>query len=111
MTDSLQVLPGTVAFLALSAVAQQGPLHGFQILRWVQETSEGDFLLEEGALYPALHRMQKKGWLTAEWGVSDKGRRAKFYDVTDRGRRALKQETAGWKRYVDAVERVVGGEA
>ncbi len=111
MADSLQILPGTVAFLALTAIARGGPLHGFQVLSWIRETSDGDFLVEEGALYPALHRMEKKGWLTADWAVSDKGRRAKFYKVTAKGRKALARETEGWSRYVDAVARVVGGEA
>jgi transcriptional regulator len=106
--DSLSILPGTVAFLALNAVARAGPLHGFQILRWVKETSEGDLLVEEGALYPALHRMEKKGWLESEWAVSKKGRRAKYYTVTAEGRRALEQETVEWDRYVQAVQRVVG---
>ncbi|MDT8369893.1 MAG: PadR family transcriptional regulator [Longimicrobiales bacterium] len=109
MGDSLSILPGTVAFLALSAIARAGPLHGFQVLRWIRETSEGDFLVEEGALYPALHRMEKKGWLAGEWAVSEKGRRAKFYRVTPKGRRALARESAEWERYVRAVRRVVVG--
>lgn len=108
MTDSLPILPGTVAFLALGALARGGPLHGFQILRWIRETSDGELLLEEGALYPALHRMEKDGWLDSRWGVSDRGRRAKFYTITAKGRKALDRETAGWSRYVEAVERVVG---
>lgn len=107
MSDSLSILPGTVAFLALGALARGGPLHGFQILQWIKETSEGDFLVEEGALYPALHRMEKKGWLDSEWAVSEKGRRAKFYTVTAKGRKALDRESAEWERYVKAVRRVV----
>ena len=108
MGDSLSILPGTVAFLALSSIARAGPLHGFQILRWIKETSEGDLLVEEGALYPALHRMEKKGWLDSEWAVSKKGRRAKYYTVTPKGRKALDRESAEWARYVRAVQRVVG---
>ena len=111
MGDSLSILPGTVSFLALSAIARVGPLHGFQILRWIKETSEGDLLVEEGSLYPALHRMEKKGWLDSEWAVSEKGRRAKYYTVTARGRKALDSESAEWERYVTAVRRVVDAEA
>ncbi len=110
MGNSLQVLPGTVALLALGAIARGGPLHGFQILRWIRDRSDGEFMLEEGALYPALHRMEKKGWLVANWAVSDKGRRAKFYRITAKGQRALKRESDGWARYVRAVERVVAEE-
>lgn len=110
--DALSILPGTVSFLALSAVAKGGPLHGFQILRWIREASDGDFLVEEGALYPALHQMEKKGWLQAEWAVSEKGRRAKYYSVTRKGRRALEAETATWRRYTEAIRRVAdAGEA
>lgn len=110
--DSLSILPGTVSFLALSAVAKGGPLHGFQILRWIREASDGDFLVEEGALYPALHQMEKKGWFSSEWAVSEKGRRAKYYAITEVGQRALEAETAGWRRYTDAIRRVAeAGEA
>lgn len=107
MGDSLSILPGTVAFLALNTISRAGPLHGFQVLRWIRETSGGDLLVEEGALYPALHRMEKKGWLDSEWAVSEKGRRAKYYTVTRKGRNALERETAEWERYVRAVARVV----
>jgi transcriptional regulator len=112
MTESLSVLPGTVSFLALSAIVEGGPLHGFEVLRWIRETSDGEFLIEEGALYPALHRMEKKGWLTSEWAVSEKGRRAKYYSVTAAGRKQLDEERDTWVRYVDAIRRVVrAGEA
>lgn len=86
-------------------------MHGFQLLRWIQETSDGDLLLEEGALYPALHRMEKQGWLSAEWATSEKGRRAKYYSLTRSGERALGKEATAWGRYVDAVAKVVTGEA
>ncbi len=108
MSEPLSVLPGTVSFLALSAVARSGPLHGFQVLRWIRETSEGDFDLEEGALYPALHRLEKKGWLTGEWAVSEKGRRAKYYSVTTAGERELTRKSDEWARYSRAIRRVAG---
>ena len=105
----LPILPGTVAFLALSSIAKAGPIHGFQVLRWIKEISEGELLVEEEALYPALHRMEKEGWLASRWAVSEKGRRAKYYEITARGKKALAKETSGWGRYVTAVDRVVAG--
>jgi transcriptional regulator len=86
-------------------------MHGFELLRWIEEASNGSLLLEEGALYPALHRLEKRGWLEAEWAVSEKGRRAKYYSLTARGRRAFSSEARAWDRYVQAVARVVDGEA
>ena len=108
---SLPILPGTVEFLALGALARGGRMHGFEVLSWIRDTSTGDLLVEEGALYPALHRLEKRGLLTAEWAVSEKGRRAKYYVVTAAGRRALVEETAQWGRYVAAVGKVVEGGA
>lgn len=81
-SSSLSIVPGTVGFLALGALARGGRMHGFELLRWIQETTDGELLVEEGALYPALHRMEKRGWLTAQWAISEKGRRAKYYSVT-----------------------------
>jgi len=108
--SSLSILPGTVEFLALGALARGGRMHGFEVLRWIEETSGGDLLVEEGALYPALHRMEKRGWLRGAWAVSEKGRRAKYYEVTARGRKAFEKETRQWGRYVTAVQSVVAGE-
>jgi transcriptional regulator len=108
---ALAILPGTVEFLALSALARGGRMHGFEVLGWVRRTSDGRLLIEEGALYPALHRMEKRRWLVAEWAISEKGRRAKYYTITAEGRRALVQETRGWNEYVAAVARVVAGGA
>jgi transcriptional regulator len=110
-SSSLSILPGTVAFLALAALARGGRMHGFELLRWIEEASNGSLLLEEGALYPALHRLEKRGWLEAEWAVSEKGRRAKYYKLTAEGRRAFNSEAREWDRYVEAVARVVDGEA
>ena len=84
-------------------------MHGFRVLQWIEESSDGELLVEEGALYPALHRMEKRGWLDAEWSVSEKGRRAKYYQVSSAGRAALARETRSWERYVDAVGRVARG--
>ncbi len=106
---SLSILPGTVEFLAIGALARGGRMHGFEVLRWVKDSSEGDLLVEEGALYPALHRMEKRGWIEADWAVSDKGRRAKYYSITPLGRDAFAKEAQTWDRYVTAVARVIVG--
>lgn len=111
MTSNLPILPGTMELLALGAVVRGGRMHGFEISRWIDRTSDGTLLVEEGALYPALHRMEKRGWLESEWGVSEKGRRAKYYVATAKGVEALSQADQDWIRYVSAVARVVRGEA
>jgi transcriptional regulator len=104
--DALAVLKGTLEFLALRTLAGGEDMHGFQILEWIHRATEEDLQVEEGALYPALHRMEKRGWLTARWGVSERGRRAKYYRLTTAGRAALEEEEARWARYVTAVERI-----
>ncbi len=108
---SLPILPGTVEFLALGALARGRRMHGFEVLAWIERTSEGDLLVEEGALYPALHRMEKRKWLKSQWAVSPKGRRAKYYEITAAGSEALTQVSRDWDRYVAAVGKVVTGEA
>ncbi len=110
MPPRLSIMPGTMELLALGAVARGGRMHGFEVVRWIAEHSDGDLLVEEGALYPALHRMEHRGWLESDWAVSDRGRRAKYYTVTRRGREALTRADRQWMRYVDAVDRVVHGE-
>ncbi|MGD8320172.1 MAG: PadR family transcriptional regulator [Gemmatimonadota bacterium] len=104
--DTLAVLKGTLDFLALRTLAGGQELHGFQILDWIHHATGEELQVEEGALYPALHRMEKRGWLAARWGTSDKGRRAKYYRLTAAGRAALEEEEQRWVRYVAAVERV-----
>jgi len=84
-------------------------MHGFELLNWVRHTSDEQLILEEGALYPALHRMESRGWLDAKWAISDKGRRAKYYRVTPEGRRALARAQQGWMDYVHAVAQVMAG--
>ena len=97
--------------LALGAIARGGEMHGFEVVRWIDRTSGGDLLVEEGALYPALHRMEARGWLDSAWAISDRGRRAKYYSVTRRGERALARADQEWSRYVAAVGKVVRGKA
>ena len=107
MTSSkLELLPGTLDLLILKALSS-GPHHGYGIARWIESVTEGDFLVEEGSLYPALQRVRKRGWLSARWGVSDTGRRARFYSLTDGGRERLNRELRTWARYTRAVEKAM----
>jgi len=106
--DSLSVLRGTLELLALRTLSGGGALHGFEILDCIRDSTGGALHVEEGALYPALHRMEKRGWLKAEWGISPKGRRAKYYRLNRVGKRALAQEERNWQRYVAAVAQVAG---
>lgn len=101
------VLPGTVELLILRAL-RDGPAHGFGISRDLRKRSDGVVDLQDGALYQALHRMQNAGLLTAEWGRSAKGKRAKFYRLTDAGARKLASEARAWHRYASAVTRILG---
>jgi transcriptional regulator len=98
----VEVLRGTLDLLILKAVSW-GPAHGFAIARWI-ERATGDVLqIEEGSLYPALHRLNARGWIAAEWGVSDNNRRAKYYTLTPKGRAQLRVEAATWTRFAHAV--------
>ena len=107
MTDpSLSVIRGTLELLALRTLRSGQRLHGFEILECIHRTTEGELRVEEGALYPALHRMEKRGWLTSDWGVSEKGRKAKYYCLSAAGRDALAAEERRWRRYVDAMARM-----
>jgi transcriptional regulator len=80
-----------------------GPAHGFAIARWIEATTKEMLAIEEGTLYPALHRMEERGLIEAEWGISENNRRAKYYRLTQRGRVQLKAQTASWRRYAKAV--------
>lgn len=100
-------LYGSVDLLILRVIDVDGPLHGWEITRLIETLSEGALLLEEGALYPALHRLERKKLLQGEWRVSDKGRRARFYDLTPAGRRALQAEIEQWANHTAAMEKVL----
>ena len=103
---SMDLIKGTLDVLILKTVSW-GPMHGYAISRWLRETTEDSFQVEEGALYPALRRLEKKGWLDSEWGLTDTRRQAKFYRLTDAGRQRLEQEVDLWSRYVEAMGRVL----
>ncbi|MFN8574436.1 MAG: PadR family transcriptional regulator [Gemmatimonadaceae bacterium] len=107
MTDNaLDLLQGTLDVLVLRALSF-GAMHGYAIARFLREGSDGTFRILDGALYTSLHRMEERGWVSSEWGTSEKGKRAKFYELTAGGRRALRSETATWDRYVAAVAKVM----
>ena len=102
MPDNVDILPGTLDLLILKAVSL-GPLHGYGVLLRIGQISGGALQIEQGALYPALYRLEHKGLLDTEWGVSENNRRAKYYELTAAGRKRLREETAGWERLVIAI--------
>jgi PadR family transcriptional regulator, regulatory protein PadR len=108
--SAAQILPGTLELLILRAVSL-GPLHGYGVLRRIDQLSEGAFLIEEGALYPALWRLEKQELVNAEWGASDNNRRAKFYSLTRKGKHRLGEQTEAWERLVGAMGLVLGTKA
>lgn len=105
----IQLLPGTLELLILRALGDGEQRHGFSILRWISAASDGTLSIEEGALYPALHRMERRGWLESVWGVSENHRRAKYYALTSAGRARLAQEISSWNAYVDLLARMLKG--
>jgi transcriptional regulator len=106
MGGSMEVVQGTLEFLILKTLSGSRSLHGFEILEWISEATDGALLIEEGSLYPALHRMEKRGLIEAAWGVSPKGRRAKYYGLTADGRSELQHQEKRWSDYVDAVGKI-----
>lgn len=98
----LDLLRGTLDMLILKSLEHE-PMHGYDISRVIEVATDDVLRVEEGSLYPALHRMERRGWLKAKWGRSDNNRRAKFYELTNKGRAQLRAESAEWKRYTDAV--------
>lgn len=103
--DTIPLLQGTLDLLILQALAS-GPLHGYGVVDWVRRTTDDALQIEDGALYAALHRMRARGWLEAEWGVSPKGRRAKFYALTSDGEAELVRGRREWRAYTSAVDKV-----
>lgn len=101
-------LYGTLNLLILQSLAEEGALHGLGIARRIFDVSDEALRIEEGALYPALHRLERDGLLRSRWGVSEKNRRAKLYELTAAGRSYLDQEIEKWQRHTEAVSRVLG---
>jgi PadR family transcriptional regulator len=104
--DIPEFLPGTLYMLVLRALAR-GPLHGYAIARRIKDTSDNALEIEDGSLYPALNRMLVKGWLKAEWGMSENNRRARFYRLTSDGRQQLERESKQFEKLVTAIRRVM----
>jgi PadR family transcriptional regulator, regulatory protein PadR len=103
---TLTLLQGTVDLLILKAL-QQGPAHGYSVTRWVRDRTDGVIAMEDAALYQALHRLEAKGWIASEWGLSENNRRAKYYALTTTGGRQLRNEVSLWKRYAEAMFKVI----
>ena len=103
----MNLLQGTLDVLVLKALAVESR-HGYGVAEWVRRTTGGTLEIEDGALYTSLHRMEKRGWLTAEWGVSERRRRAKYYGLTKAGSAQLEKATGDWTRYAEAVFKVLG---
>jgi transcriptional regulator len=102
MVNQAELLPGTLDLLILKAVSL-GELHGYGVLLRIQQISKGALEIQQGALYPALYRLEHQGWIESEWGRSENNRRAKFYRLTQVGRGQLGEETASWERLVAAM--------
>ena len=100
------LLQGTLDMLILKAL-EKGPLHGYSVARWIHERTDDVLRIEEGSLYPALHRLEERGWVRGEWGVSENNRQAKYYKLTGAGRKQLRIESASWDRLAAAVASVM----
>ena len=106
-TQELDLLQGTLDVLVLRALTW-GARHGYAVARWIKTASGGTLDVEDRALYVALHRLEDRGWVESEWGLSENNRKAKFYRLTAEGRRQLRAESARWSRYAAAVFKVLG---
>ena len=106
MGDRMELVQGTLDLLILKALALE-PMHGWAISQRLRQLSDGVLSVQQGSLYPALQRLELKGWLTSEWRTAESNRRAKFYALSKSGRRHLEQETADWRRFTAAVQQVL----
>ncbi len=110
MTQNPNLVRGTLDLLILKSLTWE-PRHGYGISEWIESVTDGSLLIEEGTLYPALHRHQGKGWIESEWGLSENNRRAKYYHLTSDGVRHLAAEADSWTRYTNAVARALAMES
>jgi transcriptional regulator len=108
-TMKVDLLQGTLDMLILKALTW-GAMHGYAITRWLEETTDAALSVEEGSLYPALHRMARRGWVKAEWGLSENNRRAKYYTLTAAGRRQLSAEASSWEVFAAVVGKVLAAQ-
>jgi transcriptional regulator len=107
MDTKMEMIKGTLDVLVLKSLSW-GPMHGYAVSRWIRQVTDGALQIEEGALYPSLHRMERKEWLESEWGLSENNRRAKFYRLTREGRQQLRNEATSWARFAEAVAKILG---
>ena len=107
MKTDLDLLQGTLDVLILKTLSWGKPLHGYAIARWLQQVTDDVLRIEEGSLYPALHRAERKGWVESEWGLSENNRRAKYYKLTPDGRKQLRAEASTWSVFSLAVSKVL----
>ena len=107
---ALSVLKGTLDVLVLKALSWQ-PMHGFEVTHWLERASGHRLALEDAALYQALYRLEQRGLVAAEWGVTEQGRRARYYELTGAGRRELRAETTNWLRYADTMRDILTAKA
>jgi PadR family transcriptional regulator, regulatory protein PadR len=105
----IDLLQGTLDMLILKALSWNS-MHGYGISSWLEQMTNAALMVEEGSLYPALHRMAKRGWVKAEWGVSENNRRAKYYSLTAAGRKQLVAEAAAWDRFTSVISQVMTGQ-
>lgn len=105
--EPLDLLQGTLDVLILKTLSW-GAMHGYAVSRWIRATSLDELTVEDAALYQALHRLERRVWIESAWGLSENNRRAKYYQLTPEGRRQLRAESTLWRRYVAAVDRVLG---
>ncbi len=104
---NLELLQGTLDLMVLHTLAGMGPLHGYGVARRIEQVSGEEVLLNQGTIYASLVRLQQRGWISAEWGVSDNNRKAKFYAITRQGRKQLARDTAYWGRLTGVIGRVL----
>jgi len=107
MASDIDLQQSSLDLMILKATSF-APVHGYAVARWIQAVTQDALLLEEGTLYPALHRLAARGWIQSDWGVSENNRRARFYHITPRGRRQLRQAAATWENLTQAVAKVLG---
>jgi transcriptional regulator len=106
MGGETDVLRGTLDLMILKALAE-GPMHGYGVVQWIRQTTDETLMVDDGALYPALHRLRKRGWITADWGRSENNRRARYYALTEKGRFQLETEVKAWTAFSAALWKIV----
>jgi len=104
-----EVLQGTLDLLVLKTLETIGPMHGWGVSRRIQQVSDNALQLTQGTIYPALLRLEQRGWIAAEWGISDQNRKARFYSITKAGRKQLHEETESWERMMAIINKVLEG--